>query len=139
MDCRSRRNPRNRNRSAIGDQNANRAGAFWAEWRALKSNFVPATGSHVRSRWRDPSHENTLILENGPPQRRDAIVGYAYKRISRERRNGMLNAIISTAAAETGADRVAVIGIDCDEPNGPYSVLAFVPSIKLDPGLGRSN
>lgn len=95
--------------------------------------------ANVRSRWRDPSHENTLILENGPPQRRDAIVGYAYKRISRETRNGMLNSIISAAAAETGADRVAVIGIDCDEPNVPYSVLAFVPSIKLDPGPSGSN
>jgi hypothetical protein len=88
--------------------------------------------ANVRSRWHDPSHENTLILENGPPQRREAIVGYAYKRISREARNRMLNVIISTAAAETGADRVAVIGVDCDEPSVPYSVLAFVPSIKLD-------
>lgn len=87
---------------------------------------------NVRSRWHDPLHENTLILQNGPPQRRDAIVGYAYKGISRERRNAMINTIVSTAAVEASADRVAVIGVDCDEPNVPYSVLAFIPSVKLD-------
>jgi hypothetical protein len=87
---------------------------------------------NVRSRWRDPLHENTLILQNGPPKRRDAIVGYAYKRISPERRGAMSNSIISTAAVEASAHRVAVIGVDCDEAKIPDSVLAFVPSVTLD-------
>ena len=68
--------------------------------------------TNVRSRWRDPSHKNTLILQNGPPQRRDAIVGYAYKRISREgAKAGCSKRLMSTAAAETGADRVAVTSV----------------------------
>lgn len=87
---------------------------------------------NVRSKWRDPNHKSTLILENGPPQRRDAIVGYAYKRISREQRGTMIHTVVGMAAKETGADRVVVIAVDCEQESVPYNQLAFIPSFKLD-------
>lgn len=87
---------------------------------------------NVRSKWRDPNHKSTLILENGPPQRRDAIVGYAYKRISREQRGMMIRAAVGMAAKETGADRIVIIAVDCGQEGIPYSQIAFIPSIKLE-------
>ena len=92
----------------------------------------------VRSHWHDPAHENTLILANGPPQRRDAIVGYAYKRVSRERRIQMIKGIISTAAVNASSASPFSLPTADGQKNPKHQKTLYLPSQPLS-GWGPGN
>jgi hypothetical protein len=64
---------------------------------------------NVRLRSSDPSHENQVHLMNGPPQRRDAIVGIALGIMSREARDEALRDAAGRALEDSGARRALVL------------------------------
>ena len=85
----------------------------------------------VRMHWQAPNHENVVNLVSGPPQRRNAIVGLAYQRIPRELRNQWMKNSAIDAIKTAPTDRALVIGIDVEQCDYPYSVIACV--VKEEP------
>ncbi|MCL5037911.1 MAG: hypothetical protein M1269_12495 [Chloroflexi bacterium] len=79
---------------------------------------------NVQGHWKIPGHKNHIILSNGPQQRRDAIVGLAYKQITIEERNQLIEYVAYNAMEITQTDRATVIGIDNERCDYPYSVIA---------------
>ena len=93
---------------------------FEREFRQIQKN--------VETNWRDPSHQNAFVLFSGPPQRRTAIVGIAYKRVSREVRNQMMRNAASSILENEPMEKALVVGIDVekDELSLPYHVMGWV-------------
>jgi hypothetical protein len=73
---------------------------------------------------------NWVVLNSGPEKRKFMIFGYPYNTRDKEERNAMLGTIINSAES-TKTRAVAVIGIDLNRNDYPYSVLAG----KLDTNL----
>ena len=78
----------------------------------------------VQKHWRRPNHKNTFMLSTGPEQRRDALVGVAYKEAETERRNQLLWNAGSNAIEQASSEQALIIGIDVDKPYYPYNVIA---------------
>lgn len=79
---------------------------------------------NVQRHWQEPGHENCIVLLTGPPQRRDAIVGLAYKRVTKKQRNQWMQNVAADAMEEAPTNRALVIGIDVEQRDYPYSVMA---------------
>lgn len=79
---------------------------------------------NVQRHWQQPGHHNFIVLLNGPPQRRDAIVGLAYKRVTKKQRNQWMENAAADAMQEAPTNRALVIGIDVEQRDYPYSVMA---------------
>lgn len=78
----------------------------------------------VRRRWKKPGHKNVIILLNGPQQRRDLIVGVAYKNMTREDRNQLMKNAVLDEMDKAGLNRAVVIGKDVDQWNYyPYNAI----------------
>jgi hypothetical protein len=80
----------------------------------------------VCRQWQVPGHDNVVLLRTGPAQRREAIVGLAYKGISREQRNQLIENAAGDAIESVQTDRVLVIGVDVARGDYPYSVIAVL-------------
>jgi hypothetical protein len=78
----------------------------------------------VQKHWRRPNHKNIYMLSNGPEQRRDALVGVAYKELDIERRNQLLLNAGNYAIEQASSDQALIIGIDVGNPYYPYNVIA---------------
>ncbi|HEY0377241.1 MAG TPA: hypothetical protein VGC87_09810 [Pyrinomonadaceae bacterium] len=83
---------------------------------------------NVEANWQVPNHLNAFVLFSGPPQRRTAIVGVAYKRVSREVRNQMMKNAAGSILEDQPMEKALVIGIDVEkqDPSLPYHVMAWV-------------
>ncbi|MDL1894743.1 hypothetical protein FBQ82_00575 [Anaerolineae bacterium CFX7] len=79
----------------------------------------------VQSDWRDPDVKNILVLDNGPPQRKDAVAVLMYKRVDREERNRMLQIAADRGLDSSNAGQGVAIGMDIEQKHYPYSVIAF--------------
>lgn len=80
----------------------------------------------VKTKWRTLNHKNVVSLLNGPARRRDAIVGCAYKRITKVERNEIIVNAAMKAIDQEPTDRALVIGVNVDYDHYPYSVIACV-------------
>ncbi len=82
----------------------------------------------VKIEWKKEGHLNSVILFNGPEERKDLIIGFAYKRKSREKRNNMIKDIATEQMEKYNQDKALIIGIDVDKSDYhyPYSILALV-------------
>lgn len=91
---------------------------FEREFRRVQEN--------VDVNWRTPGHDNAFIAASGPPQRRNSIVGVAYKRVSTEERNQIMWSAGREALEREPVDRVLIIGIDVEKRDSslPYHVMA---------------
>lgn len=66
---------------------------------------------------------NYIQMNFGPERRHYAIVGYAYKDISIETRNGVINDISSSLASEKKLRGYLILGFDLNSTHYPYSFL----------------
>jgi hypothetical protein len=90
-------------------------------------NRVTALKKTVKRDWIRRSHINTVVLFNGPPQRRDIIIGWAYKNVNKDERKNKMESIVAEAIEEEKIKRVLIIGFDIDAHNHyPYSVLGLL-------------
>lgn len=55
-----------------------------------------------------------------------AVVGFVYRNLTMQERNGRAADLARKARAQAGAQRVVVIGRDVDSRGGPYDFLAFI-------------
>jgi hypothetical protein len=111
--------------------------ARWTEFGYMLLNFIydeqkwferefRRVQENVDVHWRTPGHDNAYIAATGPPQRRNAIVGVAYKRVSTEERNQIMWSAGREALEREPVDRVLIIGIDVEKRDSslPYHVMA---------------
>jgi hypothetical protein len=75
-------------------------------------------------------HGDAITMIVGPPQRRDAIVGFSYKRLTRDERNLWIKNVARGPIENTTTGRALVIGKDVNQRDHPYSVIVGV--IKSD-------
>ena len=78
----------------------------------------------VNKFWELPDHNNTCILTNEIFPERGAVAGFAYKRIDREKRNRTMENALDEAMRISPISRVVVIGVDVEQNDYPYSVIA---------------
>jgi len=78
----------------------------------------------VHKFWELPDHNNTYILINETVPEAAAVVGFAYKRIDREKRNRTMENAVGEAMSLYPVSRVVVIGVDVEQNDYPYSVVA---------------
>lgn len=83
--------------------------------------------------WKKPGHHNSVILYTGPQQRRQIVIGLAYKNIDREERNLRIKNIAIESMEKEGLSKALVIGVDVGKNDYPYSILAVIgdDSIKI--------
>jgi hypothetical protein len=86
----------------------------------------------VQTRWNKPGHNNHVIFQNGPPQRRDVFVAAAYKFQPRSERDEFLRVAVGNAIETTGCDEVVVIGVDVDSPIYPYNLMGVFTRPRSD-------
>jgi len=72
-------------------------------------------------RWQKEGHLNSLILFNGPPQRKEIVIAFAYKNVDKETRNNRMKNAAIEAVENVNLETALVIGMDGVYP---YSVLA---------------
>lgn len=82
---------------------------------------------NVIKNWQKRGHRNSLVLLSGPPQRRDVIVGLAYKNVDKNTRNGMMVSLAADEMRKAKVPMALVIGVDVDREDYPYTVLCLVP------------
>jgi len=73
-----------------------------------------------------PGHGDAITIMIGPPQRRDAIVGFAYKNLTRDERNLWIKNVARGPIQSTTTGRALVIGTDVKQRDHPYSVIVGV-------------
>ena len=78
----------------------------------------------VHKFWELPDNNNTCILINETVPERGAVAGFAYKRIDREKRNQTMENAVGEAMSLSPVSRVVVIGVDVEQNDYPYSVVA---------------
>jgi hypothetical protein len=66
---------------------------------------------------------NWVSFQTGPAQRQFLIIGYPYIGISKEERNNVMMEILHSKEAEKSRG-VAIIGLNLDKKDYPYSVMA---------------
>ena len=77
----------------------------------------------VNKFWQLADHNNTCILNETVPER-GAVAGFAYKRMDREKRNQTMKNVVDKAMSISPVSRVVVIGVDVEQNDYPYSVVA---------------
>jgi len=75
-------------------------------------------------------HGDAISMMIGPPQRRDAIVGVAYKNLTGDERNLWIKNVARDPIQNTTTGRALVIGTEVNQRDYPYSVIVGV--IKSD-------
>ncbi|WP_293336005.1 hypothetical protein [Microcoleus sp. CAWBG58] len=78
----------------------------------------------VNKFWELPEHNNTCRLINKTVPERGAVAGFAYKRIDREKRNRTMKNAVDEIMSISPVSRVVVIGVDVEQNDYPYSVVA---------------
>jgi hypothetical protein len=73
-----------------------------------------------------PGTMDRVVIANGPPQRRDAIVALAYKGLTREQRDRRLLAAGADGVEASGAQFAWVLAVDVDAPHYPYTASLIV-------------
>jgi hypothetical protein len=81
---------------------------------------------NVRESWAKPGTQNCLFIANGPPQRRDVIVFLAVKRVTREKRNAMVDEACRGAFQHSPNNLVLVIVRDVEDRQGAYSMMCVM-------------
>ncbi len=79
----------------------------------------------VRPRSKKPGQKNYVVLANGPPQRRDVLVGAAYKTQPRDERDKFLQMVAGSSMDIAGSDQAVVIGVDVEELVYPYNTIGL--------------
>ena len=77
----------------------------------------------AKRRWRDPEHNNTVVMVNGPAQRQDIFVALAHKQISKELRNEWIENCAAEAMEEASVDKAVGIAMDIEKSEYPYSAI----------------
>lgn len=82
----------------------------------------------VRQSSKEEDHLNTVVLEYGPKNRRDAVLGCAYKKVDREARHNIIDDAISQVSIDVVKERMVIIGYDVDyqKMHYPYSLIACI-------------
>jgi hypothetical protein len=78
----------------------------------------------VNKFWELPDHNDTCILINGTVPERGAVAGFAYKRIDIEKRNRTMKNAVDEIMSISPVSRVVIIGVDVEQNDYPYSVVA---------------
>lgn len=83
---------------------------------------------NVQDNWLKEDHENTVFLEYGPQNRRDAMLGYAFKRINKDTRTKIINDALSNVSVDVAKERIVIIGYDVEhqKKHYPYSFIACI-------------
>ncbi len=76
------------------------------------------------SRVEDGHPEDYLILQTGPPQRRDAIAVVSYRESEKDSRFEKLELCGGQAIIEAESEKAVVLGLNIDKHHFPYSVIA---------------
>jgi hypothetical protein len=90
--------------------------------------FVKAFEQKKREIARKPKMEpmdEFVVCFNGPEKRREIIIGFPYKRISREERMNWIHNIVDQAMCGTDVRRTFVMGVNTDTNDYPYSIAAL--------------
>ncbi|OHX38860.1 hypothetical protein [Cytobacillus oceanisediminis] len=70
--------------------------------------------------------DNMVIMLIGPHQRKDVLIGIAYKGLNKDERNDLINVHTSDILEETGNTYATVIGFDVESQHNPYSFLGLL-------------
>lgn len=87
----------------------------------------------VKKHWRRSGHKNSFILYSGSEQKRDVLVGLAYKKITTEQRNDLMLEVGVHAMEQAEAGQALIIGVDIDKLHYPYNVIACTYARESDP------
>ena len=92
------------------------------EQQALENRFK-RTARNVRKQWRQPGHENCVVL-TPPAWRRDSFGLLAFKNCRSRERHAMMENVAAGVFAKSHVRRCLVIAINIDTQTYPYSMLA---------------
>jgi hypothetical protein len=68
---------------------------------------------------------NTVLLANGPKQRRTAVLAIGVKRATREERTATVKRAAAIAGEEAGTDDMVAICLDAETTVWPYTAIAY--------------
>jgi hypothetical protein len=110
------------------------------EQQFFEKEFLRARRSVKKTNWVVGDH-NAYVFVTGPERRRNAVAGVAYKRISKEQRNNMLEEAATAAFQHESVSTVLVIGVDMENMDRryPYDVLAVFGRPSEGVGLSQHN
>jgi hypothetical protein len=74
--------------------------------------------------------DNMVIMSVGPQQRKELLIGLVYKDISNTERNKLIESNVLDILNKEGLQRAAVIAIDINMIQYPYTMLAVLESFK---------
>jgi len=78
----------------------------------------------VNKFWQLPDHNNTCIFISEASPERAVVAGFAYKRIDEEKINQIMRNTLDEAMSISPVSRVVVFGVDVEQNDYPYSVVA---------------
>jgi hypothetical protein len=73
----------------------------------------------VRTCWKNPGHQDMVHGTFGPPQRRQTVVGLAYRRLTMTERRVRIKQAGEIALEKTGTDDAIVIAVDVEGQHPP--------------------
>jgi hypothetical protein len=78
----------------------------------------------VRSNWRSTSCLNSVVLANGPKERRTAVLAVGIKRTTREARRNTMERAVAIASEQSQTDDLVVVCLDAENTGWPYTAIA---------------
>jgi len=89
-------------------------------------NGIRQVKNNVKYAKRGDKPQNSIVLSNGPKQRKDLIIGIAYRNTSAELRNNLIFNIGEDVMNEYSQDKALVIGVNVDRNDYPYSFIGLI-------------
>jgi hypothetical protein len=84
---------------------------------------------NIKNRTPIPAHGNAYVMLSGAEERRNAVVGIAYKRVAKEKRDNMLGEASLLAFQKEPVKRALVIGLNVEktiDDDYPYGIMTCV-------------
>lgn len=86
----------------------------------IKKNVQNSNGNTIKNL------DNLVIMKVGPDQRKDLLIGIAYKGLSKVERNNFIDSQVGSILNEFGFNLATVIGFDVEQNHQPYSILGLL-------------
>ena len=91
----------------------------------------------VKTCWKNLGHQDMVHGTFGPPQRRQTVVGLAYRRLTMTERRNRIKQAAEIAFEDAGLDNGIVIAVDAERRLPPATDVVHV--IRLEPSDQTAN
>ncbi len=82
--------------------------------------------------WGNEDNENTVVLYNGPPQRRELLIGFAYKDWVKSKRDDIIGTFAQKVMEEENLPRAVVLVVNIEQNHYPYSCMMVFLNSRLN-------